>query len=70
MTWRLDKTKSGSGALGDIGAHIIDAAQWLTGTPIIGVSALLETFVTPVRWAATGLGLGGHGATRRGRPAR
>ena len=24
MTWRLDKSKAGSGALGDIGAHIID----------------------------------------------
>src|SRR5690606_24629529 len=24
MTWRLDKTRAGSGALGDIGAHIVD----------------------------------------------
>ena len=26
MSWRLDKSKAGSGALGDIGAHIIDMA--------------------------------------------
>jgi predicted dehydrogenase len=31
MTWRLDKSKSGSGALGDLGAHLIDTTQWLTG---------------------------------------
>ena len=62
MTWRLDRTKSGSGALGDIGAHIIDAAQWLTGTPIIGVSGLLETFVGSRPLSGDRAGLGGHGA--------
>jgi len=36
MTWRLDKSKSGSGALGDIGAHIVDAAPWITGQSITG----------------------------------
>src|SRR6478672_9729772 len=36
MTWRLDKEKSGSGSLGDIGAHITDTAQWLTGQKIAG----------------------------------
>ena len=53
LTWRLDKSKSGSGALGDIGAHSIDAAQWITGQKITGVSALLETFVTSGPWPAT-----------------
>ncbi|HEX8510718.1 MAG TPA: Gfo/Idh/MocA family oxidoreductase, partial [Propionibacteriaceae bacterium] len=61
MTWRLDRTKSGSGALGDIGAHIIDAAQWLTGTPITGVSGLLETFVTSRPMSGDRVGLGGQG---------
>ena len=52
MTWRLDKSKSGSGALGDLGAHLVDTAQWLTGQGIIGVSAILETFVKsrPLSW--------------------
>jgi predicted dehydrogenase len=63
LTWRLDKAKSGSGALGDIGAHSIDAAQWITGLTITGVSALLETFVTERPVAGDLVGLGGHGAT-------
>lgn len=63
LTWRLDKSKAGSGALGDIGAHSIDAAQWITGLDITGVSALLETFVTERPVAGELVGLGGHGAT-------
>ncbi|MCU1573715.1 MAG: putative dehydrogenase [Micrococcaceae bacterium] len=61
MTWRLDKSKSGSGALGDIGAHSIDAAQWVTGQKITGVSALMETFVQERPLAGDMVGLGGHG---------
>ena len=45
MTWRLDKSKAGSGALGDIGAHIIDGCAVDHGQQITGVSALMETFV-------------------------
>ncbi|MEU7740388.1 Gfo/Idh/MocA family oxidoreductase [Nonomuraea sp. NPDC049158] len=45
LVWRLQKDKAGSGALGDIGAHIIDTAQFITGQNIVGVSALTETFV-------------------------
>ena len=45
FTWRLDSNRAGSGALGDIGAHSIDTAQWLTGDHIEGVSATMRTFV-------------------------
>ena len=45
LVWRLQKEEAGAGALGDIGSHIIDAAQFLLGSNIIGVSGLLETFV-------------------------
>ncbi len=45
MTWRLRKESAGSGALGDLGAHIVDAAQFVTGEVITGVSALTNTFV-------------------------
>jgi predicted dehydrogenase len=45
MSWRLEKGKAGSGALGDIGAHIVDLTQYITGEVITGVSATLETFV-------------------------
>ena len=44
-TWRVDKERAGSGALGDIGAHIVDTTQFVTGQRITGVSALMETFV-------------------------
>ncbi|GAA3058458.1 MULTISPECIES: Gfo/Idh/MocA family oxidoreductase [Actinomycetes] len=68
LTWRLDKETAGSGALGDIGAHSIDAAQWVTGQQIDGVSALLHTFVTsrPVSGSAEGLGGAGDVTGERG----
>ncbi|TGN75405.1 Gfo/Idh/MocA family oxidoreductase [Streptomyces bauhiniae] len=45
LTWRLRKEAAGSGALGDLGAHVIDVAQYLAGARLAGVSALTETFV-------------------------
>jgi len=45
LVWRLRREAAGSGALGDIGAHIVDLAQFLTGQRIEGVCALTETFV-------------------------
>src|SRR3712207_6686798 len=45
MSWRLQKDRAGSGALGDIGAHVVDLTQYVTGETLTGVSALLETFV-------------------------
>ena len=44
MIWRLDKSKAGSGAIGDLGAHIIDLARFLVGE-IAAVSALTRTFI-------------------------
>jgi predicted dehydrogenase len=44
MIWRLDKKAAGSGALGDLGAHIIDLAHYLVGG-IKGVSAMAQTFI-------------------------
>src|SRR3984957_519907 len=45
LTWRLQADQAGSGALGDLGAHIVDLARFLTGDEITGVSALSATFV-------------------------
>ncbi len=62
LVWRLQREKAGSGALGDIGAHIVDLAQFLTGQRLVGVSGLLETFIKqrPLPDSATGLsGSGG-----------
>ncbi|MFF4574518.1 Gfo/Idh/MocA family protein [Streptomyces sp. NPDC001410] len=59
LTWRLRKELAGSGSLGDLGAHIVDLAQYLAGERLAGVSALTETFVRerPLPAGATG-GLG------------
>jgi predicted dehydrogenase len=64
MSWRLEKDKAGSGALGDIGAHVVDLTQHITGQRLTGVSAQLETFVTerPLPAAAGSLsGVAGEG---------
>ena len=45
LTWRLQKEHAGSGALGDLGAHVVDLAQYLTGQLISGVSGVAATFV-------------------------
>jgi predicted dehydrogenase len=42
--WRFEKTTSGSGALGDLAAHVIDLARYLVGE-IEAVSGFLRTFV-------------------------
>lgn len=45
LTWRLQKEVSGSGANGDINAHIIDLGRYLVGE-FQEVSSLMHTFVT------------------------
>ena len=44
MVWRLDSELAGSGALGDLGAHIIDLARYLVGE-IVTVGGITRTFV-------------------------
>jgi predicted dehydrogenase len=41
--WRFDKAAAGSGALGDLGAHVVDLARYLVGE-IEHVSAQTATF--------------------------
>ncbi|WP_306213712.1 Gfo/Idh/MocA family protein [Actinoplanes sp. RD1] len=64
LVWRLRKDVAGSGALGDIGAHIVDLTQFVTGQLITGVSALTETFVRerPLPSSSAGLAAAGNGA--------
>ncbi len=50
MIWRLEKKVSGSGALGDLGAHIIDLGRYLVGE-MKSVSAMTKTFITDRPWA-------------------
>jgi predicted dehydrogenase len=57
LAWRLQKHLAGSGSLGDIGAHAIDLAQFITGQRLTSVSGMLETFVKqrPKLESASGL---------------
>ena len=66
MSWRLEKDRAGSGALGDIGAHAIDLAQYVTGDLITGVSALSSTFVARRPLPAAGGFLGTNAADGAG----
>jgi predicted dehydrogenase len=45
LSWRFEKSVAGSGALGDIGTHVIDLARYLVGE-ITEVSASLQTYIT------------------------
>ncbi|MBV9355749.1 MAG: Gfo/Idh/MocA family oxidoreductase [Chloroflexi bacterium] len=47
LVWRFDRRRAGSGALGDIGSHAIDCAEYLLG-PIRRVMGRLAT-LTPTR---------------------
>ncbi|HEX9618307.1 MAG TPA: Gfo/Idh/MocA family oxidoreductase [Anaerolineales bacterium] len=55
MIWRLDREVSGSGAIGDLGAHIIDLAHYLVGG-IKGLSAMTKTFIEERPLAGGGMG--------------
>ena len=44
MIWRTDKKTAGSGALGDLGAHVIDVSRHLVGD-IKTVGAITKTFI-------------------------
>ena len=72
LTWRMQAEQAGSGALGDLGAHIVDLARFLTGDEIAGVSAVSATFVEERPLARRRGRRPGHGRRRGGvqRPVR
>ena len=49
MIWRLQKSIAGSGALGDLGAHIIDLGRYLVGE-VKSVSGMTRTFIDERPW--------------------
>jgi predicted dehydrogenase len=57
LIWRLKSEVSGSGALGDIGAHIVDLAHFIVG-PISEVTGMTQTFIEerPLEEASAGGG--------------
>lgn len=68
LSWRFRKDVAGSGALGDIGTHVLDLARYLVGE-VSAVHSLLSTWV-PQRPQASGavdtLGAGRNAAAPRG----
>ena len=60
MQWRLRAEVAGSGALGDLGSHLVDSIQHVTGLEVDRVSAVLRTFTTsrPVTPEPTAAGFG------------
>jgi predicted dehydrogenase len=64
LVWRLQAERAGSGALGDIGAHIVDAAQYIVADLLIGVSGLTETFIKQRPRVASSSGLYAEGTVR------
>jgi len=66
LVWRLQKEYAGSGALGDLGAHIIDLAHYLVGK-ITRVTGSARTFIKerPTLAATTG-GLGAAAGEEKG----
>jgi predicted dehydrogenase len=66
LVWRLQKDLAGSGALGDIGAHIIDLTQYITGMRLTSVSGTLETIIEKRPVLESTSGLGGKGGSEYG----
>ena len=56
MIWRTDKKRAGSGALGDLGSHILDLARFLMGE-VKSVSGMTKTFISE-RPLPDGTGMG------------
>lgn len=54
MSWRFQKQTAGSGAHGDLNAHIVDLARFLTGEEIVEIhGAVARTFVNERTIAGT-----------------
>ncbi len=66
LLWRFEKELAGSGAHGDLNAHIIDMTRFVTGQEITEVvGAIAETFIKE-RTLPTGVASGGIAADRQG----
>jgi predicted dehydrogenase len=45
LVWRFEKARSGSGALGDLGSHVLDLARFITGREYMRVVGDADTLV-------------------------
>lgn len=71
LLWRFEKEQSGSGAHGDLNAHIIDMTRFVTGEEITEIcGAVAETFIKerarPSSGSAGGIAAGSEGGAEMG----
>ncbi|NOZ23565.1 MAG: Gfo/Idh/MocA family oxidoreductase [Planctomycetes bacterium] len=66
LLWRMAKKVTGSGAHGDLNAHIIDMARFLVGE-FEEVCGDMNTFVKERPLPAEGIGLSGKGGKKKGK---
>ena len=69
LLWRFNASEAGSGAHGDLNAHIVDMARFITGEEIVEIAGAVEhTFITerPLP-SGEGKALGGRAGRRSGR---
>ena len=72
LAWRFDKRLAGSGAHGDLNAHIVDMTRFVTGEEIVEIAgAIAETFITErnimVGTVAGGIAAGLKKSARKGK---
>ncbi len=72
LLWRFQKKLAGSGAHGDLNAHIVDMARFITGDEIVEISgAISETFIKErtivAAPSAGGIAGGAKGAAKKGK---
>ena len=72
LIWRFDKAQAGSGSLGDLGAHVIDMARFVTGDEVAEITgAISETFVKertiPSGAGGAGIASGAKGTGKKGK---
>jgi predicted dehydrogenase len=72
LLWRFQKKFAGSGAHGDLNAHIIDMARFITGDEIVEVSgSIAETFIkerdVPSEGPKGGIAGGSKGGAKKGK---
>lgn len=72
LMWRFDKNVAGSGSHGDLNAHIIDLARFITGQEIVEITgSAMTTFVKermlPTAGSAGGIAAGAKGSRKKGK---
>ncbi len=62
LAWRLRAEEAGSGALGDLGAHVIDLVRYVTNDELVEVVGTTKTFVLERPIPESSFGLAGKAA--------